>query len=298
MKFLPYFGVYLTHAYYADGRCLDFRVEPTLQTQRLLRNHRCVLEQRPDGVQVLSTMTEQGDFLIPFRQDAVFTFDLQLQNPDFSRITDLAEFDNISRPLFSNADLSPSHSGELVLTSRVRTLSRTSRMTSNAFAEVEIHYKDGLFPNTDDPNVFYVVFKAKRVRWIYYVVTDLNFSDDAIQIVDSDVAPVVFSEANRRDLNREPASSDRVAQQLAVQYPNLRRFRFVSDELVPCQQMSRKQIHVYLDGTRVAGALPNPSVRHAATIAIDSEQVETAPEQDVLFHIVKLITYPFPSMGG
>src|SRR5215510_14155895 len=53
MKFFAVFSLQLLHAYYRDGRCLDFAIEPTLETQRLLTNHRCVLKTTPNGVQVL-----------------------------------------------------------------------------------------------------------------------------------------------------------------------------------------------------------------------------------------------------
>ena len=50
MKFLTLFSVHLSHTYYADGRCTDFDIEPTLPTQRLLTNARCVLKAMPDGI--------------------------------------------------------------------------------------------------------------------------------------------------------------------------------------------------------------------------------------------------------
>ena len=45
-----------------------------------------------------------------------------------------------------------------------------------------------------------------------------------------------FSAANRRDLNDDPDPADRIAVQLAGRYPEKRRIRFLSDELVPCRQ--------------------------------------------------------------
>ena len=65
MKFLPLFRVHLTHSYYTDGRCTDFDIEPTLHTQRLLTNTRCVLQAMPDGIRVLTAVTDQGVPLPP-----------------------------------------------------------------------------------------------------------------------------------------------------------------------------------------------------------------------------------------
>ena len=79
MKFLPLMELYLMHPFYADGRCPDFVVAPTRDTQRLLKNHRCVLKPVSNGVRVLMAVSADGDPFIPLREGVKFAFYLRLQ---------------------------------------------------------------------------------------------------------------------------------------------------------------------------------------------------------------------------
>ncbi len=299
MRFLAVFVVHLAHPYYADGRCLDFQIEPTPPTQRLLRNHRCVLKPRPNGVQVLSAVNAQGDPLIPWQPGVTLTFHLRLQNPDFALFTDLSEITQTTAPRFTNADLSPVDDHlQLALGSSQAAATEglvEPRLPTGVFAEVAIGATDTLLPSADGPSAFHLTFKAKQVRWTYYYVTDLSPSGE-FQIVDADASPLVFTPENRTDLNQAPDPADAIAQALAAQYPELRRLRFVSDGLVSCRQAGRKQLHLYLNGNRVVGTLPNPSLRHSSTMEVDLNG--TTQQQEVLFHIVKHITHAFPTTGG
>ena len=118
MKFLPLMNLYLTHPYYADGRCPDFSIEPTLHTHKLLNNYRCVLKSVPSGVRILTAVADNGIPLIPVQKGATFTFHLRLQNPDFALFTDLTEIAQATVPIYSNAGLSPGPPVQLVLASR------------------------------------------------------------------------------------------------------------------------------------------------------------------------------------
>ncbi len=99
MKYLPLFNLHLTHPYYTDDRCPDFQIEPTPDTHRRLNNYRCVLKPKPNGVQVLATVTDHGVPFIPMHKNALFAFHLRLQNPDFALFTDLAEITKTAAPL-------------------------------------------------------------------------------------------------------------------------------------------------------------------------------------------------------
>ena len=94
--------------------------------------------------------------------------------------------------------------------------------------------------------------------------------DAAFRIEDQDAPPLVFSEKNRRDLNAQPDPADEVAQTLAERYPNMKRWRFVSDDLVPCRQQARKSLQLYQGDHRVVASLPNPAPGKYATITVIS----------------------------
>lgn len=118
MKYLPLLDLSLTHTYYSDGRCPDFRVTPTAATLNLLKNHRCILRFQPNGVQVLCPVTGDGEQFIPVSAGAVFAFVLYVNNPGFPWFTDLSEHARVAAPLLTNADLGEAEPVQLALTSR------------------------------------------------------------------------------------------------------------------------------------------------------------------------------------
>jgi hypothetical protein len=118
MKFLPLMDLHLTHPYYTDGRCRDFGIEPTLDTQSLLKNHRCVLKSVPHGVRILTAVAVPSTQFIPLQKGVTFAFQLRLQNPDFALFTDLTEMAQTVAPLYTNAEMSPGNPVQLALVSR------------------------------------------------------------------------------------------------------------------------------------------------------------------------------------
>jgi hypothetical protein len=118
MKYLPLLNVYLTHTYYADRRCPDFRIEPTAETQKLLDNYRCVLKPLPNGIRVLAAVADDGAAFIPLLRNMTFAFQLWLQNPDFTLFTDLTEIAETAAPVYTNDQVSAGAAVRLKLVSR------------------------------------------------------------------------------------------------------------------------------------------------------------------------------------
>ncbi len=110
MKFFPVLDVKLLHSYYTDGRCPDFVIEPTVETQRLLANCRCVTKTFSNGIRILGAGTDGREPLIPVPRGAFFIFDLRLQNSDFALFTDLSPFVG-KAPVFTNAGLGAGATG-------------------------------------------------------------------------------------------------------------------------------------------------------------------------------------------
>ncbi len=100
MKYLQLFSLELIHDYYADRRCPDFQIEPTAETQRLLVNCRSTLKSISNGVRAVIAADDQNAPFVPLPSNAVFTFHLFLQNPDFPLFTDYTELDQAMLPLF------------------------------------------------------------------------------------------------------------------------------------------------------------------------------------------------------
>lgn len=365
MKFLPVFALRVTHDYYVDGRCQDFLIEPNPETERLLRNHRCVLKSLPDGIRVLTAVDDHGKPFIAFPKEMIFTFHLRLQNPDFVLFTDLSDIDKQPAPLYTNAGLNSKGCIKLKLmfskacftesfsieqcaseesftlrgrpleilepreckveapskvkltnfdpTGKVITVDSQSarkgeeftvtypvepRLARGVFADAEIHWKNTLGSTSDIPFEFLIAFTAKQNLWTYYFVTNLecsnrerskgSFQIDVKDQSPSSSKPVKFSDKNRRDLKQNPAPSDDMAQELARQYPRMQRFRFVSDDLIPCRQRqaARNHLNLQLGENSLDVALPNPSFWNYTNM-----KVKNGTQQDSLFHVVKYINH-------
>jgi hypothetical protein len=290
MKFFPVFSLHLLHSYYREGLCPDFAIEPALETQRLLKNHRCVLKTAPNGLRILIGGNAQHVPLIPLQKGTIFSFHLRLQNPQFPLFTDLSEITNQPAPVYTNTEASATGSSRLSL------VSRQPKLAGGVFADVEIRVTDSLLDFAAGPDEFSIMFTAKQARWVYYCITDLSSADAQLRIVDGDPSPVVFSDANRSHLNQQPAPTDAVAVTLGAQYPEKQRFRFVSDNLIPCQQMARKRLQLQLGANRLAEALPNPPLQNYSTMSVAGGQ--TSQPQNVLFQVIKYFTHTFVTTGS
>ena len=173
------------------------------------------------------------------------------------------------------------------------------QLERGVWADVEIYNNDSLLPISEGPVEFQIAFTALQARWKYYLVTDLKGTAAGFRIVNADPAAAVsvpaFSETNRRDLKQDPDPLDELAEEIAAQYPNLERHRFISDDLVPCQQAAAKYLELHLDGNRLFGALSNPSLRNYSKIEVKADA--DLSRQAALFHVLKYITQPFPKKG-
>lgn len=280
MKHVTLIELSLQHPYYTDGRCPDFIISATAETERLLRNHRCSLSVSEDRLRVICSVDDVGAAFVRFREATALRFSLKLRSADFALFSDLTGLVSASdqpTPLFRSAGAAD---GQLVL-------------AANQTAEV---YTPGIFANVeltvaaqDETSVvttasYYIRFAAKQARWAFYCVTDLAASSGELRIVDASPSGttdvVVFSDENRRNLDEDPDPLDLTAVQLLSQYPTLRCVRILSDELITCRQQPRKYLELRRGDERLAGPLPNPSLRQVA-------------RDDQLFQVIKYRTQPF-----
>nr|VFJ43028.1 MAG: hypothetical protein BECKDK2373B_GA0170837_100411 [Candidatus Kentron sp. DK] len=305
-KFFTLFDVRLTHSYYADGRCPDFVVEPVPDTQRLLERYRCMSRNDEDGIRVLARLDERGRSLLPMGWDVSFVFSMRLRNPGFELFTDLSGMAENDAPLYTNTTPGLARGRQLSLVSGSgeggKSLAASRPVGGDVFANIEIRIAINNQSLTrtaenDAPASFEIGFEPKRVHWTYYCVADPGRVGDGPRIVDMEKSarPVVFGDGNRTNLGEDPDPTDRVASLLAGKYPGMRRFRFVSDRPIPCQQATGGRLQLYLDGVRPAGNLPNPSFRNYTTTAVREDG--TLRQQDSLFQIVKYLTCPFSTTG-
>ncbi|MCB0207844.1 MAG: hypothetical protein KDJ52_00860 [Anaerolineae bacterium] len=174
------------------------------------------------------------------------------------------------------------------------TYATTPHLNRGVFADVEIHYTDSLPEIAEGGVTFEIAFTAKKARWKYYVIVDKT--DAQFHIEDKAASPLVFSDENRTDLNHDPDPSDDIAKTLAKRFPQMQRLRFVSDDLIACQQQARKSLQLRLNGDQVLRALPNPPLQNYATI--DVTRNGNVQKEDTLFQIIKYFTHQFQAKGG
>ena len=288
MKYSPVFNLAIRHSYYLNGVCRDLSVVATQETQRLLKNHRCLLRARLDGVLCSIEMGDNGLPLIGVETSAKLSFNLIQQNADFGLVTDLEKIPQ-KAPLIVPAEPDVAKGGTSQLTLGATALGRV------IFASVDIPGSVFSKPGSE-PAQFFIDFQAKQARWIYYWVTDMKLAGKDVRIVDleSSATPLVFSPSNRTDLVQSPDPNDSLAAELATRYPGLNRMRFASDNAVPCQESPRR-LTLQLDGHNFPDSLPSLSPRSYTHWPFTSQR--NLVQQSALFQVVKYVSYSFSTNG-
>ena len=293
MKYLPLFNLQLIHPYYADGRCTDFEIRPTLDTQQGLKNYRCVLRPTPNGMQVFMAVTDKGWPFIAVNQRLTFKFQLYLQNPNFPLFTNINTYETLQTPLYTTNSPKGRTRKQLRLISQ-QTQNEGQSITSEAvyprppidgnfFADLEIQTAQIRVNRSIKPQDFQINFKTKQVRWIYYLVTERNGNNGSakFEVHGSEIETVFNSEVLPDE------TSDIIAQGLANRFPDTQRIRFISDALIPCQQQARKAIQLTLNGDPVLNNLSNPSLRNHTNLVVN----QNSPSQTdlALYHIINYL---------
>ena len=290
MKVAAILDLEVRHSYYDDGVCPDFVLEPTLDTGRLLRNHRCILKPRRDGLLTLAELGDTGVPAIAVDTTATFRFNMRLRSGDFPLFTDLSAINKLTVPRYAPAGAVVSRGGPL-------TLGTTATPLENGiFAVIEIPGSVFASP-TSWPLRLRVDFKPKSARWIYYCVTDLKLTGKDLGLVDLRMQkPLLkFSSVNRTDLSQSADAGDALAIQLTRRYPGLGCVRFVSDDVVACRQ-SPRSLSLQLDGHNFPDVLPMPPLRNCALWPAMKQG--SKPQQDALFQVVKYASYSFSKNGA
>lgn len=281
MKHVAIAELRIRHAYYADGKCSDFAIEPSDETDRLLRNHRCLIGVLSDGIRILTQLGEDGQPFLPMPAETVLVFHLRLRNRELSLFTDLSELSGRAAPIFTNAGAAAGAEGTLRLAAAS---ADQPRLPAGVFADIELHLLSKAQSAAPLFGAFELALQPKKVRWVYYCITDVTSTASELKIVDASPAGtadvVLFSDAGRTKLDDQPDPADPIAAQLVGRYPAMRCVRLISDQPVACRQEPRKYLELRLGDERLAGPLPNPSLRDAG-------------KDDVLFRIVKYRTQPF-----
>jgi len=89
IKYGNLFSVELLHNYFSDGRCPDFDIVPSIQTQKILSGHQMIAKQFGNKLFVGTSIDGSGKPFIMPEEGLNFTFFLKLKNPLFLNYTNL-----------------------------------------------------------------------------------------------------------------------------------------------------------------------------------------------------------------
>lgn len=251
MSHVRLLGIDVKHSYYSNGLCGDFTVVPDNDTERLFRNHRCVVKPKANGVDMYVETGSDGKPKIAFSANATLSFGLYLKNPEFLLFTD-------SATLPGGTDYQ---------------ITYPSQKTDNFFAKISVQ-RD--FSQTVGNSVE-IVFSAKPVLWVYYLITDQDGPDADFLVAAQNSEAITWKKMD---------GMDRISQKLAGQYPGMKQLRFTSEQLVPCREAGLQDIRLLLAGSTVIESLPNPSWRNYFQAKMEA----SGGNVDAIFQVVKYMT--------
>ncbi|KAA3613658.1 MAG: hypothetical protein DWQ05_15365 [Calditrichaeota bacterium] len=348
-RYRPLLSLKIEHEYYSDRRCDDLTFHTLPETDQLLRNHRCIVKHRGDGIDILTQVKEDNSAFLRIAPGNKMRFLLRLDNARFPLFTDLREYGNKSKPVFKNE----SDSEILLLKSQVKYVTEkhviiepkrndaytlrgqpARELTSddfvieglpeskpssidlrtkvfvvdtesmrindhfevkyatkpalekNVFAHVEISVDESFPLILDKPGKFLIKFKAKKAKWLYYVLTDFQNgnNENQLSLKDSDLnSPLEFTEESIPE-----NSVHETVTELKKRYPKLNLTGFRSGTAIPCSQTPKKTLQLLVDDEPVIAMLANPALSNFSP----STQVQTQSENQ-LFHVIKYLTNTF-----
>ncbi|MDD1606920.1 MAG: hypothetical protein LUQ28_01375 [Methylococcaceae bacterium] len=260
MKYEQLLSISLKHSYYRDGLCPDFTVIPQKVTETMLRNHRCVVKPKVNGINIYIPTDEAKIPIIKFTNGTQLSFNLRLKNPEFSLYTDFSQ-------LPSNGNF------QLVDTKQDQWFG------TDVFATINIQ-RD--FNKIDESaSTIELAFFTKQVRWVYYLVTNQGNNDNDFLITFSGQGSPSFTWKQITI-----AESDKISSLLANEYPKMRRLCFVSEQDIPCGESGLKNIQLSFGQNKIFENLPSPPLRNYYRTNVDN----THQQADAIFTIVKSIT--------
>lgn len=245
------FSMSITHTYYTGGVCPDFSLEPTPRCRELLKDHRILLKNKTDGLQLLLPVTQGNIPFIGITDVTKFSFYMKLRETAFDSYTDLTIFpapDTNEMYGFNNQSV---RSGELLYEPVKRPDADLPVNTASVFAIIDI-YVDQISADLGNPSRYTIDFTAKKITWNYYFITNKYHQKDLA--VEMDDNTITFSED--KDVN-----SDSIGRELLETYPDNEIYLFRSDTEVSYQQQGRKNIvlNVY---ERVNDPNPDIPIEH------------------------------------
>jgi hypothetical protein len=147
-QFKTLFRIDSTHSFYTDGRCGDFKLQPTKATAALLRSRRCVFRWGSDSGSVIYQLNDTATLpLTAFQTNEAVEFAIINTTPEFYHYTTASELPAIGKiNIYRNTSRTVT-AGYLALSKTEAKLTGgviTHKITTNSAATIQLLNREGV----------------------------------------------------------------------------------------------------------------------------------------------------------
>jgi hypothetical protein len=261
MSYRPLFELAITHAYLGDSLPGPAAV-PDQQTEARLRGLRLIGKPSSGRFRIFGEFDSEGALRVALPGPLPLRFVIERPGLELAFATDMAAL--IPASLYTDEGAPAGNPQQL----RPKPRTKADDPLPFALAAVELTRAQVAAAAAGKPRRCTVTLPVVTARWCYYLVTDLPNPLPEWSIGRGggakDPAPV-FRDDGRLELT-DSTEGDATGAMLRRQNPGLRVLRFLSDAPFAARQAVVRGLELHVGGTRLFGALPNPSPGAAVQI--------------------------------
>jgi hypothetical protein len=241
MRFEKKVSIDIQHDYFDKGPAAGIDIQPTSQCGRLLKNFRLSIKNKSGLIIFADEEITGGSSQIKSAPNEAFDFLIFVNDTWFFTYTSLIPKKEDQIYLFSNIK------GEANLKLTVEPLSRFNiRETRSVFGIIRLCF------NFTPPASFILNFKARKLKWKYYVLTTPAIANP---VVDSSLPGILFIKQTP-----DKQATDTISDVLVSRFPTAIVSVFESDKEIALNQAGKKGIRLKnsINNMIVINHLPNP----------------------------------------
>jgi hypothetical protein len=255
------FDVQVLHDFFPAGAaCPDLRIEPRGWARsgvRALARHRLLARLCPGGVEVVGPVDGDGRPVVDL-EGLALSFDVKVTGADFTRYTDLTDWDGRDLPTYRGSDAA---GGPLAR------VTEPGARPPDVAAGLEISGVSAAWLAA--PPRFTLALQSRRAWWVYYLLTARQSGPDP-EIRDGDPERALAFDRVLLGPGLS-ASDDRVGHGLLARHPDRRCFRFLSARPIAARRTPARGLSLYLGPEQLVRELPNPDIHSQTTLAVAPE---------------------------
>jgi hypothetical protein len=255
MAYRPLLELAITHAYLGGDALPGSAVVPDQRTEARLRGLRLIGKPSSGRFRIFGEFDSEGALRVALPAALPLRFAIQRPGPELAFATDMARLGPAS--LYTDEGAPAGNPQQL----RPKPRTKVDDPHPFALAAVELTRAQVAAAAAGRPRRCTVTLPVVTARWCYYLVTDLPnpLSEWSIARGGGANGPApAFGDDGRVELT-DSTKGDSTGAMLRRQNPGLRVLRFLSDAPFAARQAVVRGLELHVGGTRLFGALPNPS---------------------------------------